>query len=199
MSNDGSDAQRREAMVLGAIILTGGASSRMGADKATLVWDGRRAVDLLADLSRALGAKVTVTAGAATYGLAAAREDPPGGGPVAGIVAGAAALRAQGCDRAVVLAVDAPTLGVDDLAPLFAADEPGAAFEGLHLPLVMDLSALPPEAGQGWAVGRLVEAAGLARIACAPGARARLRGANTPEERARLIADAAGGRPRSGT
>ncbi|HWU81604.1 MAG TPA: NTP transferase domain-containing protein, partial [Caulobacter sp.] len=35
----------REAVPFGAIILTGGASRRMGADKAALDWGGQRAVD----------------------------------------------------------------------------------------------------------------------------------------------------------
>lgn len=174
-------------MALGAIILTGGGSSRMGADKALLEWGGRRAIDLVADVARASGAVAIVTAGTRDYGLPRAPEDPPGGGPVAGLAAGAAALRAQGCDRALVLAVDAPTLLAGDLEPLVGAPAPGAAYEGLHLPMAIDLAAVPAEAGHGWAMGRLVERAGLARIACPPRAQARLRGANTPDERARLL------------
>jgi len=174
-------------MALGVVILTGGASSRMGADKAALLWGGRRAVDRLADLARELGAAAVVTSGARDYGLPNAAEDPPGGGPVAGVVAGVAALRTGGCERALVLAVDAPTITPEDLAPLLAAPAPGAAYEGLHLPLVMDLDALPDDAGQGWPMGRLVERAGLARLTCPPSAAERLRGANTPEERERLL------------
>ncbi|HEY0651236.1 NTP transferase domain-containing protein, partial [Phenylobacterium sp.] len=50
-------------MALGVVILTGGASSRMGADKAALLWGGRRAVDRLADLARELGAAAVLTSG----------------------------------------------------------------------------------------------------------------------------------------
>jgi len=174
-------------MDLGVIILTGGRSSRMGADKAALVWDGQRAVDRLAHLARELGAAVVVTAGAQDYGLPVAAEDPPGGGPVAGIVAGAEALRGQGCVRGLVLAVDAPTIGPGDLQPLLDAPAPGAAFAGLHLPLVLQLTALPAAAGAGWPMARLIDQAGLSRIACPPAAWARLRGANTPEERDALL------------
>src|SRR5689334_8924323 len=99
---------------LGAVILTGGAGLRMGADKAELEWGGRRAVDRLADLARSLGAAAIVTAGPRDYGLPVAAEDPPGGGPAAGVVAGA---RALGLTRVLVLAVDAPTLTAEDLAP----------------------------------------------------------------------------------
>jgi molybdopterin-guanine dinucleotide biosynthesis protein A len=41
------------ATIFGAIILTGGASRRMGADKAALEWDGRRAIDRVAALATA--------------------------------------------------------------------------------------------------------------------------------------------------
>lgn len=180
-------------MALGVVILTGGASSRMGVDKAAQDWAGRRAVDRLAELAESLCAHAVVTAGARDYGLARAVEDPPGGGPVAGLTAGAAALRAAGCARALVLAADAPTLTREDLAPLLAAAAPGAAYEGLHLPLVVDLTALPADAGHGWPMGRLVERAGVARPPAPALAADRLRGANTPAEREallrRLVAD----------
>lgn len=172
-------------MNLGVVILTGGAGARMGADKAALDWGGARAVDRLADLARTLGAAAIVSAGPRDYGLPIAAEDPPGGGPAAGIAAGARAL--GGCTRILVLAVDAPTLTADDLAPLLAAPAPGAAYEGLHLPLVLESAALPADAGAGWPMGRLVERAGLARLAVPAEAAARLRGANTPEERQDLL------------
>ena len=38
--------------MLGALILTGGASARRGADKATLLWDGVRAIDSWLDIMR---------------------------------------------------------------------------------------------------------------------------------------------------
>jgi molybdopterin-guanine dinucleotide biosynthesis protein A len=175
-------------MTLGAIILTGGASSRMGTDKAALDWNGRRAVDRLADLAGAIGAQTCVTVGGRTYGLPFAVEDPPGGGPVAGLLAGAMALRQAGCRRALVLAADAPTITADDLAPLLAAPPPGAWFEGLRLPLVAELASLPGQDGRDWPMRRLIEAAGLVALACPAEAEARLRGANTPAEHQALLA-----------
>ncbi len=175
-------------MSLGVIILTGGAASRMGADKAELDWNGRRAVDRLADIARSLGAVVTATAGARSYGLPFAVEDPPGGGPVAGIVAASAVLLGEGCTRALALAVDAPTVLPSDLAPLLAPASPGACFADLHLPLAIDLVALPVVLSHGWSIRRLVEAAGLARLIAPQSAQARLRGANTPAEREALLA-----------
>lgn len=174
---------------LGAIILTGGASSRMGEDKALLDWAGVRAIDRVAQLARALGAEPVVTAGQGDYGLPNVADDQPLGGPVGGVLAGARALAAAGCRRAVVLAVDAPTLQPEDLAPLMAAADPGAVYEGLHLPMKLELAAIPATAEAGWPVMRLAERAGLARLACPPGAALRLRGANTPKERAALLAE----------
>jgi molybdopterin-guanine dinucleotide biosynthesis protein A len=175
-------------VTLGVVILTGGRSSRMGEDKATLDWGGRRAVDRLADLAGTLGASALVTAGGRDYGLPWVADAWPDGGPVAGLAAAVAALRAAGCRRMLALAVDAPTLRADDLEPLLAAPPPGAVFEGLNLPFALDLAHAPADAAPGWAVARFVEQAGLARLACPEDARERLRGANTPAERARLLA-----------
>src|SRR5436190_1742777 len=116
-------------MALGAIILVGGASSRMGADKAALLWGGVRAVDRLAHLARVAGATTVLTVGAGEYGLERIDDEIDGGGPVAGIVAGLAALAARGCDRGLVVAVDAATIRPADLVPLLAAQAPGAAYE----------------------------------------------------------------------
>jgi molybdopterin-guanine dinucleotide biosynthesis protein A len=161
----------------------------MGADKSGLVWGDLRAVDRVAALARMAGAETLVTVGRADYGLANVVEDPPLGGPVAGVLAGCAALRARGCDRALVLAVDAPTIRLADIAPLLSRGGAGAAFVGLHLPMMLTLDATPPDAKADWPLGRLADRAGLARLACDPQARARLRGANTPEERAVLMAE----------
>jgi molybdopterin-guanine dinucleotide biosynthesis protein A len=169
---------------LAAIILTGGASRRMGTDKAALSWGGRRAVDLCADLARAVGAVEVVTAGREAFGLPHASDPKPLGGPVGGVRAGLARL---GAARVLVLAVDAPTLTPGDLAPLLAAPAPGAAFEGLPLPMVLHAAAFPAEAEDDWPLRRLVDAAGLAWLPVpSPEATQRLRGANTPEEHARL-------------
>jgi molybdopterin-guanine dinucleotide biosynthesis protein A len=165
----------------GAIILTGGASRRMGADKAALDWGGRRAVDRVAALATAAGAARVLTAGS-DHGLEHVDDPSPGSGPVGGVLAGARVLAAHGLARALVLAVDAPTVTAEDLAPLLAAAEPGAFYDGLPVPMVVTLAALPAEAEAGWPLRRLVERAGLAALACDEEVRARLRGANTPEE-----------------
>ena len=109
-----------------------------------------------------------------------------------GVIAGVEALRGAGCDRALVLAADAPTIRPQDIQPLLAQGGAGATFEGLHLPMVLDLAAVPSGAQAGWPMARLVDLARLERLACPPQARARLRGANTPEEREVLLMELAG-------
>ncbi|HEX5377541.1 MAG TPA: NTP transferase domain-containing protein, partial [Phenylobacterium sp.] len=89
---------------LGAIVLTGGASSRMGVDKASQLWGGRRAVDLVADLARNAGATRIVTAGDGEFGLPHAPDPRPQSGPVAGVMAGLRWM-GSGVDRVLILAV----------------------------------------------------------------------------------------------
>lgn len=164
----------------GAIILCGGASRRMGRDKALLDWDGARAVDRVAALAKAVGAEALVTAGA-DLGLPWVADDEAFAGPVGGVLAGA---RALGTARLLVLAVDAPTVTADDLAPLLMG---GGYYEGLPVPMVVEAGAIPGDAEAGWPLRRFVERAGLMALPVPEAARARLRGANTPEERASLL------------
>jgi molybdopterin-guanine dinucleotide biosynthesis protein A len=173
-------------MRLGALILVGGASARMGEDKAQLDWGGRRGVDLAADLASAAGAQAIVTAGG-DYGLPFVDDPIKGAGPVGGVIAGGARLVAEGLSHALILAVDAPSLELADIAPLLAAPDPGAAFTGFPAPAVIALDALPADASPDWPLRRLVERAGLAWLTPPPRAALRLRGANTPGERAILL------------
>ena len=167
---------------LDAIILTGGASRRMGVDKAAQLWGGRRAVDHVAALARAVGAGRMVTAGPGDFGLPRALDPAPYSGPVAGVLSG---MKRLGGDlgRVLILAVDAPTILAADLELLIAAPAPGAAFFGYPLPMVLVADAAPAEAEAAWPLRRFVERAGLSLITPPEGSEARLRGANTPEER----------------
>jgi molybdopterin-guanine dinucleotide biosynthesis protein A len=92
------------AMMVAGVLLTGGASSRLGVDKATLVIDGEtlavRAAGVLASVCDPV-----IEVGAGASGLRSTREDPPGGGPLAALVAGAEAL---GTLPVVLLACDMP-------------------------------------------------------------------------------------------
>lgn len=175
-------------MSLGAIILVGGRSSRMGTDKALLDWDGRRAIDRVADLARASGADLVISAGR-NYGLPFVADPIPFAGPVAGVLAAAPSFRTVGTHRLILLAVDAPTLGVGDLALLLSAAYPGAVYAGYPLPAVIAVDAIPTDAQPDWPLRRLAERAGLAVLPCSAAVERRIRGANTPEERTALLAD----------
>lgn len=90
-------------MECGVIVLAGGRSSRMGADKAQVRVNGVRLVDaLLASLPAGMP---HVVVSPFDLGFRTVSEDPPFGGPVAGIAAGAQALTTP---LIAVLAVDAP-------------------------------------------------------------------------------------------
>lgn len=176
---------------LGAIILVGGASSRMGVDKAAQDWAGMRAIDRVAELARRAGAGLVVTAGGA-YGLRSVPDPERHAGPVAGLLAAAALLREEGFARCLVLAVDAPTLRPGDLAPLLAEPR-GATYNGFPLPMALPLDAVPQDAANDWPLRRLVERAGLPRLDCPAEVARRVRGANTPQERDALLAELAAG------
>jgi molybdopterin-guanine dinucleotide biosynthesis protein A len=176
---------------LGGLVLAGGASRRMGEDKALLDWGGRRAIDRVFELAASVCGDQVLVSGR-DYGLPFVADPYPLAGPTAGILAGASALRAQGCAGLLVLAVDAPTLTASDLAPLLL-DGRGAGFcyAGLPVPLVARIDAVPPDAPRDWPLRRLVEAMGLTVLECPPAVQQRARGANTETERVALLAQAA--------
>lgn len=98
------------------LLLTGGASRRMGLDKATLpvpAPPGGEVVTLAARSALLLGevAGPVLEVGPGVSGLPAVREDPAGSGPLAAVAAGRAALAARGWDGpVVVVATDLPLL-----------------------------------------------------------------------------------------
>jgi molybdopterin-guanine dinucleotide biosynthesis protein A len=111
-----------------AIVLTGGASRRLGRDKATAELGGRRLIDrLLGDLPEDLPVVVVGPDPQAARRIVVTREDPPGGGPAAGIAAG-------------LLHVTTPFVAV------LATDMPFAVAELLRLPTPRR-DALVPRAG----------------------------------------------------
>ncbi len=172
-------------MTLGAIILAGGASRRMGEDKAILPWGDERAVDRVARLATQIGAQHVVVAGG-DYGWPFVLDPHPQAGPCAGVSAGADVLRATGCARMIVLAVDAPTLTPDDHAPLLAA-RAGAVYRGFPVPFAAPLASLPADIVPDMPLRRLIDQLGLAEIEPSEAVERRVRGANTPEERAALL------------
>lgn len=107
-------------MKFDAIVLAGGRSRRLdGADKSAFVLAGttllERACQAVSEAQRIV---IVGTVANPPDGAEVVRENPPFGGPAAGIGAGLAALGAQGCDLVAILACDLPYAG--------------AAFAALH-------------------------------------------------------------------
>jgi molybdopterin-guanine dinucleotide biosynthesis protein A len=102
---------------LAAVILAGGASRRMGRDKATLVVDGRTLVERTVTTVAARCAPVFVVAapGQALPHVSAEilRDEIRGVGPLLATARGLRAAAAAGADRAFVCAVDMPCLTAD--------------------------------------------------------------------------------------
>lgn len=104
-----------------AVILAGGASTRLGADKPEQRVGDRRLLDIA--LAAVAGAEQVVVVGpprAVPAEVVVVREDPPGSGPVAALAAGHAALRPGAAD-VVVLAADLPWITPAAVAALRAA------------------------------------------------------------------------------
>ena len=96
-----------------AIILGGGRSARMGRDKRALILGGRSLLGLAVDACAGRDRIVVVTpdlpADVDPSRVVRVLEDPPFGGPVAGIAAGVAALPpAEPGDEVLLLACDLP-------------------------------------------------------------------------------------------
>lgn len=104
------------------MILAGGTATRLdGADKSALALDGRSLLErALAAVEHADETVVVGAAVATTRPVTFTRETPPGGGPLAGLSAGVAAL-AGAADLVVVLAVDMPHVSRQTIDRLVAA------------------------------------------------------------------------------
>lgn len=116
---------------LGGILLTGGASRRLGTDKTILSHRGTTlAGSVAALLDQVVSAAVEV--GPGVTGLPHVSEDPPGSGPLAGIAAGWEALtesfafRGGGPSAALVVAGDMPLL-TRELLELLSSGPPGCS------------------------------------------------------------------------
>lgn len=131
------DYGEMEALGYGAIVLAGGAGRRMGGrDKPSVLVAGSSMLDRV--LAAVPDAEPRVVVGhrqRVPAGVVLVREDPPGGGPVAGIAAGLAAFgpAERGPDRLIaVLAADQPLLTRSAIGTLLTAavgaEVAGAAF-----------------------------------------------------------------------
>lgn len=91
--------------VVGAV-LTGGASRRMGVDKATLVVEGVPMAVRVADALRAAGAVAVVVVGHAVDGEDHVADAHPGEGPLGGVLTALAHAATTGAGRLVVAPCD---------------------------------------------------------------------------------------------
>ncbi|WP_199721636.1 molybdenum cofactor guanylyltransferase [Cellulomonas rhizosphaerae] len=105
-----------------AVVLAGGAGSRLGGVvKADVEVAGRALLDhVLGGLGSAAAVVVVGPPPVARPGVARVLEDPPGGGPVAGLAAGLAHLVASSAPVVVVLGCDVPR-GAEAVPALLAA------------------------------------------------------------------------------
>ncbi|GAA3627797.1 molybdenum cofactor guanylyltransferase [Lentzea roselyniae] len=103
-------------MTYAAIILTGGKGERLGGvDKAALSYRDATLLDHVLSVVDDASQIIVVGPEKDLPGVIWTREDPPGGGPLAGLAAG---LREVTAERVAVLAVDQPGLTRNTIARL---------------------------------------------------------------------------------
>lgn len=115
----------------GAVVVAGGNASRLGGtSKGDVIVGGRRMVDWVLDAVAGSGrvSEVVVVGEIDVPGIRTTMEDPPKGGPAAGLLAG---VRALSADAIIALSCDIPGISAD-LPTLLAALSPerdGAVLE----------------------------------------------------------------------
>lgn len=111
-------------MTVPGILLTGGASSRMGRDKATLVINGEMLAVRCARILQSVCDPV-LEVGPGITSLRAVRESPPGSGPLAALFAAYDALHTND-GSVLLLACDLPFVTDDVLRMLVEHPAPGS-------------------------------------------------------------------------
>ena len=153
------------------VVLAGGESRRFGSDKLAADLGGRTLLDATLDAVPAdLPVVVVGPPRAVRRSVQLVREEPPGGGPAAGLVAGLSAALAAGAGRISTLPGDAPAAGTAVPALLEALRESdlvvAEAADGQIFTLQLActpagarriLEAAGPSLGSGASVRRLLE------------------------------------------
>lgn len=115
---------------LAGIVLAGGRSRRMGRDKASLEWEGRPMLDVIAESIGQRCSPVLVAASASSQAFAELAPDSEltwvtdeqvGTGPLGGIVAALTAAKDAGAAAAFVCATDLPLVSADLIDELLRA------------------------------------------------------------------------------
>ena len=108
------------------VVLAGGGSRRFGRDKLEADLDGRRLLDVtLASVPHGLPVVVVGPARPVDRDVTFVREDPPGGGPAAALVAGLTVALDAGAEAISTLPGDAPAAGSAVPLLLDALGRPG--------------------------------------------------------------------------
>ena len=133
-------------MTLTAVLLVGGQSRRMGADKATLEIAGEplwnRQIRLLRELNpAALFVSARARPAWCPAEIEAVLDEPPSRGPLSGV---AAALQKAQTSHVFALAVDLPRMTPDHLRRLCALRQPGCGCVPLNETLFEPLCAIYP-------------------------------------------------------
>lgn len=106
---------------VGGAVLAGGASRRMGRDKAAIEIDGRAMARIALDALRGAGIdRCIVVGGASGYGFPLVADLHPGEGPLGGVIG---ALATMDASRLVVLPCDLPWVGEEEIRLLLAGDD----------------------------------------------------------------------------
>ncbi len=129
-------------MPTAALLLAGGMSTRMGTDKASLPFQGRRLVEVIADRLRALKGVDAVFVSGVIEGLPSIPDEQPARGPLEGVrsVISETIKRGEHFARFLIVPVDMPNLSSEHLENLLAtpAGEAQAVhFSGFELPLLL--------------------------------------------------------------
>lgn len=185
---------------IGAVILAGGKSSRMGRDKAYLPFRDMRLIDHMLQLLDKLGCSPVVVSGKAT-GYTAVEDIFPHAGPVGGIYAITQAVPQKKWPRAwLFVPVDMPLLTpvlLNRLLSYHLTDGcDGACFTDNPLPLFIHLhhhvlaainqAAVKIAAGGQVAVRQLLEQLAICRATHSDREAVQLTNVNTPEDWKRI-------------
>lgn len=174
---------------IAGLILAGGQSIRMGRDKALLDWQGETLLARARTLLRSIGVG-QIHVGGRPDEEGGLPDSQPHAGPARAILDAARILSGQ-CDGLLVIPVDMPLLGADQLTPLLAG-APGlaCAWHGYPLPALIPVEAsCALHSEEIYSIKRLLTRLNAASLDLAPIPAGRpdpFANINTPEALARL-------------
>ena len=124
--------------MIAGVILCGGRSSRMGQDKAKLLWQGKTWLQHMADLLREAGVDDVIVSG--DYpGFETVIDPIPGKGPTMGVIASILAL-SERFDQMICAPVDMPLMPALILKTLIEGKGDGRFYEDHPLPFALELT-----------------------------------------------------------